>query len=60
MSAPEDRFTNTVADAAAYEAYRAQDDDDYDDGGGEYDEPEEEEDYEEHCGCGDYYCAECA
>ena len=65
MPIPEDRFTNTVADAAAYEAYRSRNDDYGDDDGydrydAEADEEEDEEDEDEYCGCGDVLeCAIC-
>jgi len=65
MRIPEDRFTNTVADAAAYEAYRSRDDDHYDEREEAYDEARyeaeaDDDDEEDYCGCGDVLeCAIC-
>lgn len=56
MPAPEDRFTNTVADAAAYEGWRASGDpelvDEYDDN--VFDDYDEEDD-DGPC-CSDFSC----
>ena len=63
MAKPEDNFTNTVADAAAYERWRAQDD--YPDeyawpdylAGDDLGLPENEDDEDEdRCGCSDPCC----
>lgn len=59
---PEDRFTSTVADAAAYERYRSLNDDSVDDDYDRYDamaDADEEEDYDSEdegpC-CNDFSC----
>jgi len=52
MNLPEDYFTRTISDAAAYERWRTKNDPDY----YERDERDEEcEDYD-RCGCSDPCC----